>query len=88
MLLTIYKSFVCLQLDYGDIVSDQAYNDSSYLCVAYNAALKIIRAFKTLSREKLGILRIQELSLETLRKHAGYADCVFSMDTFFLLYIF
>ena len=48
-LLTIYKSFVRLHLDYGDILYDQP--NSRSLChkietVQYNAALAITGAFK------------------------------------------
>ena len=47
--ITIYKSFVRLHLDYGDILNDQPNNDS--LCqktesVQYNAALAITGAIK------------------------------------------
>ena len=47
--ITIYKSFLRLHLDYGDILYDQPNNDS--LCqkiesVQYNAALAITDAIK------------------------------------------
>ena len=51
MLLTIYKSFVPLHLDYGDIVYDQPNNQSpsnKIETVQYKAALAITNAIKEL----------------------------------------
>ena len=55
-LLTIYKSFLRLHIDYGDIIYDQPNNDS--FCdmierVQYNAALAITGAIKGTSHLKL-----------------------------------
>ena len=64
-LLTIYKSFVRLHLDYGDIVFDRP-NHESFISkleqVQYNAALAITGAIKCASRRKL----YNELGLESL----------------------
>ena len=67
-LLTIYKSFIRLHLDYGDIIYDQAYNASFHQklvdSIQYNAALAITSAIRGTSKEKL----YDELGLEILEK--------------------
>ena len=64
-LLTIYKAFIRLHLDYGDTTYDQAYNDSFHQkldSVQYNATLAITGAIRGTSSEKL----FEELGLESL----------------------
>ena len=64
-LLTIYKSFVRLNLDCAVIIYDKPLNESfkrKIEMVQYNAALIIVAAFKGTSRDKI----YQELSLESL----------------------
>ena len=61
-MLTIYKCFVRIHLDYGDIVYDEAFNNSFHQKIEplqYNAALAISDAIRGTSREKL----YQELGL-------------------------
>ena len=65
-LLTIYKSFVRPQLNYGDVNYDQPNNSrlsDKIESVQYNAALAITGAIRGISREKL----YQELGLESLK---------------------
>ena len=65
-LLTIYKSFVRIYLDYGDVIYDQPNNSSlsdKIESVQYHAALAITGAIRGISKEKL----YQELPLEYLR---------------------
>ena len=65
-LLTIYKSFVRPDLDYGDVIYDQPNNSSlsdKTESVQYNAVLAITGAIRGTSKEKL----YQELGLESLR---------------------
>ena len=70
-LLTIYKCFIRPHLDYGDIIYDQAYNlffHQKLESIQYNAALALIGAIRSSSREKL----YRELSLETLQLRRWY----------------
>ena len=65
-LLTIYRSFIRPHHDYGDVIYDQAENESfssKIESVQYNASLAITGAIKGTSQEKL----YQELDLESLR---------------------
>ena len=62
-LITIYKLFIGTHLDYGDIVYDQAFNESFHKnleSVQYNAAIGAIRGT---SSKKF----FQELDLESLK---------------------
>ena len=55
-LLIIYKSFIRAQLDYGDIILDQAYNASvqqKVESIQYNAAVAITGVLRETSKEKL-----------------------------------
>ena len=55
-LITIYKSFIRLHLDYGDMIYDQTFNMSFQLkmeTIQYNAALAITGAIRGSSRETL-----------------------------------
>ena len=55
-LITLYKAFVCLHLDYGNILYDQARSESLHLkleSIQYNACLAITGAIRGSSREKL-----------------------------------
>ena len=66
-LLTIYKRFVRTHLDYGDIIYDQAFNNSFHRktqSLQYNAALAITGAIRGTSREK----NYQELGLGSLQQ--------------------
>ena len=56
VLITLYKDFVCLHLDYDDILYDQAHNASFHEkleSLQYNACLAITVAILSSSREKL-----------------------------------
>ena len=69
--ITIYKSFVRLHLDYGDILYDQAFNnsfDERLESIQYNAALAITGTIRGSSREKF----YQELGLESLQQRRWY----------------
>ena len=55
-LLTKYKTFVRLHLDYGEIICKQAYNSSFHQKiepVQYNACLAVTRAIRVTSKEEL-----------------------------------
>ena len=70
-LITLYKAFVRPHLDYGDILYDQARNESFHLkleCIQYNACLAITGAMHGSSREKL----YQELGFESLQQRRWY----------------
>ena len=70
-LVTIYKAFIRPHLDYGDIIYDQAYNDSFHQkleSIQYNAALAITGPIRGTSRAKL----YQELGLESLQERRWY----------------
>ena len=65
--LTIYKCSVRTHLDYGDIIYDQAFNNSFHQKIEslqYNVALAITGAIRGTSREK----NYQELGLESLQQ--------------------
>ena len=67
LLLTTYKSFVRLHLDYGDVIYDQHYSNSFHQKlqpIKYNATLAITGARRGSYREK----SYQELGLESLKK--------------------
>ena len=62
--LTIYKTFIRIQLDFADIIYDQACNSSIHEKlepIQYNACLTITGAIRGTSAEKL----CQELGLES-----------------------
>ena len=65
-LLTIYKTFIRSQLDFVDVIYDQAYNSSFHEkleSLQYNAFLAITGATRGTSSEKL----YQDLGLESLK---------------------
>ena len=65
-LITIYKAFIRPHLDYGDIVLDQAFNNSFHQrleSIQYKASLVITRAITRTSKEKL----YQQLVFEWLQ---------------------
>ena len=67
LLVTIYKFFVRLHLDFEDILYDQTFNNSfheKFELIQYNAALAITGAIRSSSREKL----YQELGFESLQQ--------------------
>ena len=76
-MLTIYKCFVRTHLDYGDIIYDQAFNNSFHQKIEslqYNAALAITGAIRGTSRE----IMYQELRLESLQQRRWYGKlCLF-----------
>ena len=62
----LYKSFIRPHLDYGDVVFDQAFNESFHKRIEslqYSAALVTTVAISGSSREK----NYQELGIESLR---------------------
>ena len=67
----LYKYFIRLPVDYGDIIYDQAYNLSFHQkleSIQYNAALALTGAIRGSSGEKL----YQELGLESLQVQRWY----------------
>ena len=65
-LVTIYKAFIRPHLDYGDVLYDQAFNNSfkeKLESFQYNACLALTGAIRGMSKEKI----YQELGLESLR---------------------
>ena len=67
----LYKYFIRLHVDYGDIIYDQAYNLSFYQkleSIQYNAALALTGAIRGSSGEKLYL----ELGLESLQVQRWY----------------
>ena len=70
-LITLYKAFVRPDFDYGDILYDQARNESFHLkleSTQCNACLAIIGAIRGSSREKL----YHELGFESLQQRRWY----------------
>ena len=62
----IYKAFIRLQLDYGEVVFDQSFNNSFHQrieSIQYNVALAITGAIRGTFNKKL----YQELSFESLQ---------------------
>ena len=75
-LLTIFKSFIRPNLDYGDIIYDKAYNESFHAklkSLQYNTSLAITGAIKGSSTEKI----YEELGLETLKSRRWYRKMSF-----------
>ena len=75
-LLTINKSFIRPNLDYGDIIYDQSHNTSFYQrleSLQHNAALAITGAICGTSKEKL----FNELGLESLQNRGSYRKLSF-----------
>ena len=65
-LITIYKAFIRPHLDYGDVLYDQAFNNSFHAkmeSIQYSACLAITGAIRGTSREKI----YQELGLNSLQ---------------------
>ena len=70
-LMTIYKTFVRPHLDYGDVIYDEAYNETFHQkleSIQYNACLALSRVITGSSREKL----YQELGLQSLQRRRWY----------------
>ena len=76
-LITIYKAFIWSHLDYGDVLYDQAFNNSfkeKLESFQYNAYLALTGAIRGTSKEKI----YQELGLESLRYRRWYRKlCLF-----------
>ena len=69
-LVTIYKAFIRPHLDYGDVLYDQAFNNSfteKLESFQYNACLALTGAIRGTSKEKI----YQELGLNSLRDRRG-----------------
>ena len=67
----MYKAFVKLQLDYGDKIYDEAYNETFHQkleSMQYNACLALSEAIRESSREK----PCQELGLQSLQRRRWY----------------
>ena len=66
MLITMYNAFVSPHLDYGDMIYDEAYNESFHQkleSIQQNACLALSGAIKGSSRENI----YHELGLESLQ---------------------
>ena len=64
--MTMYKAFVRPHLDYGDIIYDEAYNETFHKkleSIQYNTCLALSEAIRGSSREEL----YHELGLESLQ---------------------
>ena len=76
-LVTIHKSFIKTHLDYGDVIFDQAYNNSFHETLEspqYNTSLATTGAIMGTSKEKL----YQELGLESLQHRRWFRTlCIF-----------
>ena len=70
-LITIYKAFIRPHLDYGDVIFDQAFNNSFHQTlesIQYNTALAVTGAIRGTSKEKLD----QELGFESLQSRRWF----------------
>ena len=70
-LLTVYKTFIKSQLDFADVIYDQAFNSSFHeklRSLQYIACLAITGAIRGTSSEKL----YQELGLESLKSRRWF----------------
>ena len=70
-LITIYKAFIRPHLDYGDVIFDQAFNNSFHQrleSIQYNAALAVTGVIRGTSKEKL----YEELGFETLQSRKSF----------------
>ena len=76
-LVTICKAFIRPHLDYGNVIYDQAFNNSFHAkmdSIQYNVSLAITGAIRGKSREKI----YQELGLESLQLCCWYRKlCLF-----------
>ena len=78
--IAIFKSFIMVHLDYGDIIYDRAYNTSFHQnidSIQHNVALAITGTIRGTSREKL----YQELAFESLQQRRWYRKlcCLFKI---------
>ena len=67
VLITMYKALVRTHLDYGDMIYDEAYNETSHQkfeSIQYNDCLSLTGAIRGSSREKL----YHKLGLESLQR--------------------
>ena len=75
----IYKVFVRPNLDYGDILFDQALNASFHEkleSIQYNACLALTETIRSISKDKLH----QELGLESFQLRRWNKKLSFSLD--------
>ena len=78
-LLTIFRSFVKLRLEYDDVLYDQSYNNTFHQkmeSVQYNATLAITGAVRGSSRENF----YQELGLESLQQRRWYMKICYFLN--------
>ena len=71
VLITMYKAFVRPHLDYGNMIYDEAYNETFHQkleSIQYNACLALSGAIRGSLREKL----YHELGLESLQRQHWY----------------
>ena len=78
-LVTIYKSFIRPHLEYGDIIFDQAFDNSFHdksESIQYNASLAMTGAIRSTSKEKL----YEELGFESLQKKRWFRKLHLQQD--------
>ena len=76
---TIYKSFIRPHLEYGDIIFDQAFDNSFHdksESIQYNASLAMTGAIRSTSKEKL----YEELGFESLQKKRWFRKLHLQQD--------
>ena len=79
--LTIYKSFIKLHLDYGDIIYDKAFNEFFHAkleLLQYNTSLATTRVVRGSSSEKI----YEELDLVPLKSRSWYRKMSFLYKVF------
>ena len=72
-LITIYKAFIRPRLDYGDVIFDEAFNNSFHQrleSIQYNAAMLIIGNIRGTSKEK----RTRNLVLSPYNPEDGHEN--------------
>ena len=80
-LLTIYKSYIRLHLDYGGIIYDKGFNESLHAkleSLQYNATLALTGGIRGSSTEK----SYEEIDLEFLKSRLWYRKMSFFCKTF------
>ena len=72
-LITIYKAFVRLHLNFSDVLFDRAFNASSHEkleSIQYNASLALARTIRGTSKETLSRIRFRITSAPLLAEKA------------------